>query len=95
MPRPKVLPVGKVHEVSQTDSSPKMPRTNIFSEGKSPSASHDESGATTTDPMSELHTIMLKIFEEVSMKFEELGEKLDDMVKEIRNTNQRRAGLQH
>ena len=29
------------------------------------------------------------------MKFEELGNKLDDMVKEIPNTNQRRARLQH
>ena len=80
-----------------------MPRPRIFSEGKSPSASQDESGATTTaDPMSEFLTIMLKKFEEVNMKFEKLdkllvkkGKKLDDMVKEIQNTNQRRAGLQH
>ena len=44
---------------------------------------------------------MLKKIEEIKMKMEELnkllvrsGNKLDDMVKEARNTNQRRAGLQ-
>ena len=75
--------------------SPKIPRTNVSFEGKSPSASQDESGATTADPMSELLTVMLKKSEEVNMKFEELGNKFDDMMKEIRNTNRRRAGLQH
>ena len=75
--------------------SPKMPRANVSSEGKSPSASQDECGATTADPMSELLTIMLNKSEEVNMKFEELVNKLDGMVKEIRNNNQRRAGLQH
>ena len=29
------------------------------------------------------------------MKFEKVGNKLEDMVKATRNTNQRRAGLQH
>ena len=72
-----------------------MPRTNVSSEGKSPSASQDESGATTADPMSELLTIMLNKSEELNMKFEELGNKLDGTVNEIRNTNQRHAGLQH
>ena len=45
--------------------------------------------------------MLTKKFEEVNMKFEKLGRlfvrsgnKLDDMVKEIRNTNQRHAGLQ-
>ena len=45
---------------------------------------------------------MTKKFKEVNTKFEKLdkllvtrGNKLDDMVKEIRNTNQRCAGLQH
>ena len=66
MPRPKVLSVGKSHEVSQTDSSPKMPRKNVSSEGNIPSASHDESGATTADPMSEFLTMVLKKFEEVN-----------------------------
>ena len=75
--------------------SPKVPRTNVSSAGKSPSASQDESGASTDDLMSELLTIMLKKSEEVNMRFEELGNKLDGMVKEIRNTNQHRAGLQH
>ena len=81
----------------------KMPRPKVSSEEKNLSASQDESGATTTaDPMSEFLTIMLKKFEEVNMQFEKLdkllirrGNKLDDKVKETRNTNQRRAGLQH
>ena len=71
-----------------------MPRPNVSSEGKSPSASQDESGATTADPLSEFLTVMLKKFEEVNMQFEKLdkilvrsGNKLDDMVKRIRNTN--------
>ena len=72
-----------------------MSRTKVSSEGKSPSASQDESGATTADPMLEFLTVMLKKFEEVNMKSEKLGNKLEDMVKETRNTNQRRAGLQH
>ena len=70
-----------------------MPRTNVSSGGKSPSACQNESGATTSDPMSELLTIMLKKSEEVNRKFEELGNKLFDIVKEMWNTNQRRAGL--
>ena len=79
-----------------------MPRPKVSSEGKSPSASQNESGATTADPMSEFLTVMLNKFEEVNMQFEKLdkllvrtGNKLDDMVKETRNTNQCRAGLQH
>ena len=79
-----------------------MSQTKVSSEGKSPSASQDESGATTADPMSEFLTIMLKKFEEVNMQLKKLdkllvrrGNKLDDMVKEARNTNQRRAGPQH
>ena len=71
-----------------------MPRPKVSSEGKSPSASQDESGATTADPLSEFLTVMLKKFEEVNMQFEKLdkilvrsGNKLDDMVKRIRNTN--------
>ena len=49
----------------------------------------------------ELFTIITKRFEEVNVIFEELNRilvrsdnKLDNMVKEIRITNQRRAGLQ-
>ena len=45
---------------------------------------------------------MLKKIEEINMKMEKLdkllvrrGNKLDDMVKEARNANQRRSGLQH
>ena len=79
-----------------------MSRLKVSSEGKSPSASQDDSGATTAHPMSEFFTIMLKKFEEVNMQFEKLdkllvrrGNKLVDMVKETRNTNQRHAGLQH
>ena len=79
-----------------------MSRTKVSSEGKSPSASQDESGATTADLMLEFLTVMLKKREEINMKMEKLdklllrrGNKLDDMVKEARNTNQRRAGLQH
>ena len=79
-----------------------MPRPKVSSEEKSPSAFQDESGATTADPMSEFLTVMRKKFEEVNMQFEKLdkllvrrGNKLDDMVKETLNTNQRRAGLQH
>ena len=72
-----------------------MPRPKVSSEGKSPSASQDESGATTVDPMSELLATLTKNFEEVNMKFEKLGNKLEDTVKGTRNTNQRRAGLQH
>ena len=52
--------------------------------------------------MTELLTVMLKKIEEINMKMETLdkllvrrGNKLDGMVKEARNTNQRRAGLQH
>ena len=67
-----------------------MPKPKVSSEGKSPSASQDESGATTADPMSELLATITKKFEEVNMEVEKLG-----MVKEPRNTNQRRAGLQH
>ena len=51
--------------------------------------------------MMDLFTIITKKFEEVNMEFDRLdrlfvrnGNKLDNMVKEIRNTNQRRAGLQ-
>ena len=108
MPRPKVLPMGKGHEVFQIDSSPKISRTKVLSAGKShvvyqnesgpPTASQDESGATTADPMSELLTMITK---EINMKFEELdgllvtrGNKLDDMVKYVRIINQRRAGLE-
>ena len=79
-----------------------MPKPKVSSEGKSPRASQDESGATTADPMSGFLTIKLKTFEEVNKKFEKMdkllvrrGNKLDDIVKEIRNTNQRCAGLQH
>ena len=79
-----------------------MPRPKVSSEGKNPSASQDESGPTTADPMSEFLTIMLKKFEEMNMQFEELdkvfvrrGNIFDDMAKETRNTNQHRAGLQH
>ena len=80
-----------------------MSRPKVSSEEKSLAVFRDESGATTTAHlMSEFLTIMLKNFEEVNMQFEKLnkllvrrGNKLDDMVKETRNTNQRRAGLQH
>ena len=72
-----------------------MLRPKVSSEEKSLPASQDESGATTADPMSELLAIITKTFEEVNMKFEHMGNKLEDMVKETRNTNQRRAGLQH
>ena len=79
-----------------------MPRLKVSSERKNPSAFQDESGATTADPMSEFLTVMLKKFEKVNMQCEKLdkllvrrGNKLDDIVKETRNTNQRRAGLQH
>ena len=79
-----------------------MPRPKVYSEWRSPSVSQDESGATTADPMSEFLTIMRKKFEEVNIQFEKLdkllvkrGNKLDDMVNETPNTNQRRAGLQH
>ena len=51
--------------------------------------------------MMELFRTLNQKFEKVNMEFEELdrllvrrGNKLDDMVKYIRNTNQRRAGLQ-
>ena len=71
-----------------------MPRPKVSSEGKRPSASQDESGATTADPLSEFLTVMLKKFEKVNIQFEKLdkilvrsGNKLDDMVKRIRNTN--------
>ena len=70
-----------------------MPWPKVSSEGKSPLASQDESGATTDDPMSEFLTIMLYKFE-VNMQFQKLdkllvrrGNKLDDMVNETRNTN--------
>ena len=79
-----------------------MSRTKVSSEGKSPSASQDESGATTADLMSEFFTVMLKKVEGINIKTEKLdklldrrGNKLDDRVKEARNTNQLRAGLQH
>ena len=71
-----------------------MPRPKVSSEGKSPSASQDESGATTADPLSEFLIVLLKKFEEVNIQFEKLdkilvrsGNKLDHMVKRIRNTN--------
>ena len=79
-----------------------MPRPKVFSEGKSPSASQDESGASTADLMSEFLTVMLNKFEEVNLQFEKMdkllvrrGNKLNGMVKEIQNTNPCRAGLQH
>ena len=87
-PRPKVLPVVKGHEASQIESSPKTSRTKVSSEGKSLSASQNESGATTAGPMSEFLTVMLKNIEEINIKMEKLdkllvrrGNKLDDMVK--------------
>ena len=58
-----------------------MPRLKVSSEVKRPSASQDESRATTAAPMSELLAIISKKFEEVNMKFEKLSNKLDDMVK--------------
>ena len=105
MPRPKVLLAGKGHEASQTESSPKMPRSKVLSAGKGHVASQNESEPPT---MMELFRMITKKFEEVNKyfvvkdkKFEKLdrllvrrGNKLDDMVKEIRNINQRRAGLQ-
>ena len=87
--------------LSRPQDRPKDAKAKVFSEGKRPPASQDESGATTASPMSEFLTVMLKRFE-VNMKLEKLdkllvrrGNKLDDMVKEIQNINQRRAGLQH
>ena len=72
-----------------------MPRPKAAFEGKSPSASQDESRATTADPISVLLAIMSKKFKEINMEFKKLGNKLDDMVEETQNTNHRRAGLQH
>ena len=55
-----------------------MPRPKVSSEGKSPTASQNESGATTTGPMSELLTVMTNKFEEVNMEFEEINKHLVD-----------------
>ena len=91
MSRPKVLPVEKDHEASQTDSSAKMPRTNVLSPGKGHVASQNESGPPT----------MVELFRTLNQKFEVLdrllvrtGNKINDMVKEIWNNNQRRPGLE-
>ena len=89
MPRLKVLPVGKGHE-AQTESSPKMPRTKNLYSGKCHVASQNESGPPT---IMELFRTLNQKFEEVNMLLVRTGNKLDDMVKEIRNNNQRRAGL--
>ena len=68
-----------------------MPRPKVSSEGKSPSASQDESGAATTvDPMSDLLAIMTKKFEEINMKFEEINKHFVDLDKRIEDLRQER-----
>ena len=84
MPRPKVLPVGKGHEVSQTESSPKMSRTKVFSAGKGLEASQNKSRPPT---MMELFKTLNQKFEELDRQLVRTGNKLDDMAKKIRNTN--------
>ena len=46
-----------VRDTRPFESSPKMSRTKVSSGGKSPSASQDESGATTADSMLEFPTV--------------------------------------
>ena len=91
MRRPKVLPLEKGREAFQTESSPKIPRTKVFSTGKGHVASQNESGPPT---MMELFKTLNQKFDELNRLRDETGNKLDDMVKEIWNNNQRRAGLQ-
>ena len=91
MPRLQVIPVGKDQEASQTESSPKTPRPKILSAEKSHITSHNESGPPT---MMEFFTMLNLKFEELDRLLVRTGNKLNDVVKEIWNNNQRRAGLQ-
>ena len=59
-----------------------MPRPKVSSAVKSPSASQDESEATTADPMSELLTMITKKFEEANMEFEEINKHIEDLRQE-------------
>ena len=90
MPRPKILPVRKGHEAFQTESSPKMPRPKVLLARKGHVASQNESGSST---MIELFRTLNKKQEEMNRLLVRRGNEIEDMVKEIRNNNQRRAGL--
>ena len=72
-----------------------MPKSKVSSEGKSPSASQDESGgATIADPESDLLAIMTKKLEEIEMKydkkFEEINKCFADQDKRIEDLHQER-----
>ena len=67
-----------------------MPRPKDSSQGKSPTASQEESRVTAADPMSELLTMITKKFEEVNIKFEEINKHLVDRDKRVENLRQER-----
>ena len=91
MPRPKVLPVGKGQEVSQTESNPKMPRPKVLSAGKGHVASQNESRLPT---IMELVRTLNRRLDETNRRLARRGNKVEVMVKEVRNNNQRPARLQ-
>ena len=70
-----VFTVGKGHEASQTDSSPKMPRPKVLSAGKGHVATQNESGPPT----------MMKIFKTLNQKLEEKDRLLDRRGNKIEN----------
>ena len=59
-----------------------MPRPKVSSEGKSPSASQGEAGATAADPMSELLAIITKKFEEISKHFVDQDKRIEHLRQE-------------
>ena len=78
MSRPNVLPVGKGHDPSQTDSSPKRPRPKVLSAGKGLVASKNESRPST---MIELFRTLNPKLEEMNRLLDRKGKKIEDMAK--------------
>ena len=48
------------------ETDPKEPRLNVPTEGKRPTASQNEPGCTTADPMTEFLTAITQTFEEIN-----------------------------
>ena len=59
-----------------------MPRPKVSFEEKSPTASQDESGATTSGSMSELLTMITKKFEEVNKHLVDQYRRIEDLRQE-------------
>ena len=74
-----------------------MPRQKVSSEGKSPSASQDESGVTSADRVSEFLAIMIEKFAEVKIEFEKIHKRLDDRdkrIEDLREAHQPRLAME-